>query len=261
MKYRQQPILANISILIFFFGTVSLLKGEKIIEISPPKCVTHLLAKLIKMLDERYKNDKTCHGWVSLDQQQIDQLDDSEFLRGHLIYNAQNLKLFQKNFSKGFLIIRDPRSQIVSSAHWVKKHFRVWEDYKNESISTIIYSLILDGSKIYGTQFKAPEIYALNRIGDFYQCYFPWLKEQNICCVKFENLVGPNGGGTLYRQILEIKKVEKFLNIPLSETKLNYILKKLFGGTKTFRVGKIDEWKKYFTLDHKKNSIKKLVAC
>ncbi|MCB1106832.1 MAG: hypothetical protein KDK76_01905 [Chlamydiia bacterium] len=71
-----------------------------------------------------------------------------------------------------------------------------------------------------------------------------------IC--KFENLVGPSGGGNVRAQREEVKKLLSFLDISFDEEKLEGILGNLFGGTKTFSCGQIGGWKKAFNFENRK---------
>ena len=76
--------------------------------------------------------------------------------------------------------------------------------------------------------------------------------------IKFENLVGPKGGGTLKKQIQEITKICTFLGVKLSQAEILNIANSLFGGTKTFKKGQIGLWKKFYTNEHVKLFKKKL---
>lgn len=69
--------------------------------------------------------------------------------------------------------------------------------------------------------------------------------------VKFENLVGPSGGGSLDLQKMEIKKIADYLGIRIQEKETTRIAGQLFGNTSTFKKGQIGLWKKEFILEHK----------
>ncbi len=82
----------------------------------------------------------------------------------------------------------------------------------------------------------------------------------NTCIIKFENIVGEKGGGTHQAQIKEIDKICAFLEIPINNSQIEYIIENLFGlrsndyGTKsvgkaldnTFHDGQIGKWKTHF---------------
>ena len=83
----------------------------------------------------------------------------------------------------------------------------------------------------------------------------------NICIVKFEDLVGEQGGGNTEIQKKEIEKITNFMKLSFTSDKIDEIGKDLFGLIKenapyisrknqlerTFRKGQINSWKEYFT--------------
>ena len=57
-------------------------------------------------------------------------------------------------------------------------------------------------------------------LNDLYQKYIPWLYALHICALKFEDLVGPKGGGNLEAQYNTIKRIAEHLEISLTEKQL-----------------------------------------
>ena len=84
-------------------------------------------------------------------------------------------------------------------------------------------------------------------------------QESHSLLVRFENLVGEKGGGSLNSQLEELKKIATFLNIPLSQDALSVIAHELYGIQSlkntalaaTFREGKIGAWRNTFKEEHK----------
>lgn len=203
--------------------------------ISIPKCGTHLLQKCISLIN---KDKKLCR------------------------YTHQRYYPNQKlNNTINFFIIRDPRDQLISLIYHVliridwykddpkmKQELHSLWDYENLSFSDKIYKLINEGASYYNI-YSSPGIKGIN---EFYKTYLGWKTQKDICFIKFENLVGPNGGGNLAAQLSEIKKISKHLNIAITDLEVSQIAKKLFGDAHTFRKGKIGSWKEHFTSEHKK---------
>jgi sulfotransferase 6B1 len=80
----------------------------------------------------------------------------------------------------------------------------------------------------------------------------PWIvMTPYTCAVKFEDLIGEKGGGSLPRQQETIIRIAQYLGYKLSQADLQTIIDNLFGGTYSFREGKIGEWKHYFNDQHK----------
>ena len=64
---------------------------------------------------------------------------------------------------------------------------------------------------------------------------------------RFENLVGPKGGGTKENQLKELRNLSHFLEHPCEDEKIETVADLLWGSSPTFRIGKIGEWKKLMT--------------
>lgn len=78
-----------------------------------------------------------------------------------------------------------------------------------------------------------------------------WSQRPNTLLIRFEDLVGPQGGGDLSRQNAAIDRVCSFLGIQLSPLERRYILRNLFGqGSSTFRSGQIGSWHSHFKGEH-----------
>ena len=114
----------------------------------------------------------------------------------------------------------------------------------------------------------------VNDISQFYHVFLPWAYDQRVGSIRFEDLIGEQGGGGKKAQYEVIKKVAQHLGIrvdkklfkskyfkfnKLEKLEIGYLNKKmlqkienkLFGGTYTFRKGQIGEWQEYFTDYHK----------
>lgn len=72
----------------------------------------------------------------------------------------------------------------------------------------------------------------------------------NILVTRFENLVGSQGGGSDVAQEEEIRKIADYLEIPLTQKKLEYVISNMYGKSITFKKGKIGTWKHKFKEQH-----------
>ncbi|NGX39614.1 MAG: hypothetical protein KR126chlam1_00947 [Chlamydiae bacterium] len=69
----------------------------------------------------------------------------------------------------------------------------------------------------------------------------------NTCVIRYEMLVGPKGGiATESEMHQEMKKINDFLGVTLSDEKYSYVKDQLFGGSSTFNKGKVGPWKREF---------------
>lgn len=213
----------NKIIFILLIFSIQKVFSNKIGITSIPKCGTFLLVKCIELLRQQ-----KCVNIDGTHLRKLENITKTNFFYCHLAYSpAFEIKLKQAKF-KMFFIYRDPRDQIVSNAYWMKK---LYVGYKNQTIDQIMTMLI-------------------KTINLLYEPYLKWLDNEISCPIKFENLIGLNGGGSQKLQRKEINKIARNLEINSKKLKNNCI-KNLFGESPTFREGKIGSWKQHFSEDQK----------
>lgn len=169
----------------------------------------------------------------------------------HWPYTKESEKEFEKYTTSNFLMIRDPRDQLVSFAHMVHKGL----NGETIELDKLIFDFIDGRQKNYipwatEIQDTYPLLWELG-VCDYYKLFLPWMKSKTFYTVRFENLVGVQGGGSLEAQVTEIKNIGAHLGVTLSDDKVAEIISKLFGGTWTFRKGQIGSWKEHFTPEMK----------
>lgn len=220
--------------------------------ISIPKCGTNLVKKLITTL----RNDRKIiepAGIYFLDNHSMHTfMTNNVFLASHALYCPFNVSYLTDKNIRIVFIYRDPRDQIVSTAFWLKKNYRAWPLYGKRPLEEIIDELIIGGGPVWESVFSDALTWrSLHGIDSFYELFLPWRFHPNVYVTTFEKLVGPKGGGAREEQLHEIQAIAYHLGIELSEKDAKRVTEKLFGGTETFREGKIGSWKKHFLERHK----------
>lgn len=240
---------ADISKIIFYLLLTNtyLLNASDNLVITIPKSGSHLIQKCLNLINEEFK------------------IDSKPINFFHLRYSEQSLKYFKSrnyNFIYHFLMTRDPRDQIVSFIYYFPKLIPVdtkieFNNYRNLSFDEILLCLICFGSSWYQyfftDEWDPTKKEGCNDIFNFYKSYLDWQNDPNynFCLIKFENLVGPKGGGSLDLQYEEISKIFKHLKLTPKQEDIKKIADNLFGETATFREGQIGSWKKHFKEIHK----------
>lgn len=165
----------------------------------------------------------------------------------HWPYTKESEDIFNNYCKHHFFMIRDPRDQLVSMV------FMVYKNINGEEVpfEEALLDLIDGGQRCYirwavEIQSTHPLMWEYGVVG-FYHLYLPWMQSEKFYTVKFENLIGPAGDGSVEDQIKEIQNIGHHLSIELTQEKVQEIQDNLFGGTLTFREGKIGSWKRYFT--------------
>ena len=217
----------------------------QIIQISVPKCGTHLLKKCIGLLinNPRYF-DSLDHFHFTFEHLLVFEDKNIPLVVTHLFYTPDCEKaLNDANLIKLF-IYRDPRDQVVSLAYYMLSNNVVWPNAPKISFDDLLYDLLTEGTTIN----NAPPT---KNIVTLYHEYLPWLRKPDILSIRFEDLVGSKGGGSDEAQFKTLDRIAKHLGLKVSEEFLQTIPGQLFGGSQTFREGKIGSWKTHFKPEHK----------
>lgn len=233
-----------------------------ILIISIPKSGTHLLARCIELLTRRRKCTRLDHDFAATHiptpqfLEKLLTLSQLEYRSLHLPYSPIYEQAIAKRHVKTLVIIRDPRDVLVSRVHYMRDgkcpKFKYKELSFDELLSAFIgYPKQQNGgisSWIFENNDNPQNICNIQKL---YGEFIPWFENPHCCVVYFEDLIGPKGGGNKEAQERAIQKIGTFLlGKPTNKAQITYIVRLLFGGSKTFREGQIGSWKKHFTQEH-----------
>ncbi|MBM3198328.1 MAG: hypothetical protein FJZ58_03630 [Chlamydiae bacterium] len=218
----------------------------KIVFFTIPKGGSQLCRKVISLLTERplrklpyplesplpnfLEQENPCIGYHHLDE---------------------DFPLIREDYSSRFIkviMLRDPRDVLVSMAAWIQvmadtDAARLFADLPlEEQISQLIIGpdLSMNGSYPFVFDTYKACLHALL-----------WMQDPSVFVCRFEDLVGPEGGGSLETQRATVSKLAKHLCLHLTQEKIYQVADALFGDTATFRSGQIGSWKEVFTDQHK----------
>ncbi len=153
-------------------------------------------------------------------------------------------------FSKVIITIRDPRDIAVSSLyyHILQDKLFQWED-RPSGIEKKLKQMNRDEQLEFVITDLINRYHSLEYMRKFFQ-------RSGVLIVRYEDLIGLEGGGSRNKQEAAIRAVANYINAPLTEEKINKIADNLFGlknssKKNTFRKGTTSQWKNYFTPQHK----------
>ncbi len=162
------------------------------------------------------------------------------------------------------LIVRDLRDVCLSYVHYVSlqirnhpdpQHYYLFGEFKRSD--EVLADLIPQWQRI-SIENKLTAVLEANSlapcdIDNFFRVAMELSQLPNVTLIKFENLVGPNGGGDFKLQCKEIEKIAKVYQVNLSLPQVMVIANTIFGPTprsrwnNTFRKGEIGSWKDVYT--------------
>ncbi len=167
----------------------------------------------------------------------LNRVKEGRYISGHVNYTERINHIFRQCNVKVIFIIRDPRDILVSHTHFLakKRDFFLYPLFSKHSFEERILITLKGG------HYREVNIY-LNSFRAVLENALHWFSCDNCLVVKFEDLVGDKGGGDKNKQLRAIENIIKFLNINI-DFNIEEIAEKLYGGTHTFRKGKIGSWK------------------
>jgi len=171
---------------------------------------------------------------------------EGSFVTAHCVHTPQLASLFAEEGMKTVCIIRDPRDVAVSSMHYIKQqrgHF-AHEAYTSLPSDHARLLLSIRGGELAG--------HRLRSLGERYRQFSGWGQDPNTVVVRFEDLVGPKGGGSAAVQRRTVERVAAHLDLGLDEQGVVSVTENLFGVGRTFRKGQIGGWRDEFSQEHER---------
>lgn len=164
---------------------------------------------------------------------------------GYVDATPENVAFLCQPERVNYFIYRDPRDMLVShiffatdmhEGHGMHEYYQNLSDF-DARLKVAITGIDKDGLYMVSVRQR-------------YEGVFQWLEQPAVLCIRFEELI--NDRERILNQMLD--QVEKTgYNIPTPREKSLEILLEAIQPkkSKTFRSGKIGEWKKYFKDEHK----------
>lgn len=246
--------------------------GKRVLVNSVPKAGTHLLTRTVELLQfDQYPyflhgnltrerpiqaeetTDSVLIGviWPCLFKAErlaalLTDIPKNQYLKGHLPYSPRVAKMLENLDYKMVIIVRDPRDVAVSNINWaLTRDYLPHQKYYASLSPEERLSREING---FAFQPNGPVVLDLRKR---FEHILKWRSHPMVYVMSFERLVGQKGGGSSEAQREEISNIAAHLGIELTSDRINGIIDNLFGGTMTFKEGKIGGWKKHFSEAHK----------
>ena len=218
----------------------------RILCVTIPKSGTHLLERVLCLHPRLYRKIVPTLGEPRVLRRGgfaavLDSLRAGQIAVGHLSYRPDRPRSIEERGVRCIFLVRDPRDMVVSRAFYVvadPKH-PLREQFLREPDPAKRVRSAIAGDGGWPSIDK--------RLRDF----AGWL-DSGALVVRFEDLVGPAGGGDSARQEATLRRIFAHVGVPTSDTQLARIQRRAFSETSpTFRRGSTGEWRRYFDEDTK----------
>jgi Sulfotransferase domain len=214
--------------------------------VSMPKSGTHLLERALCLHPALYRkvlptvSDENLDRWQGLDGL-LGRLRPGQVVMSHLRFRPGYEDVLARHQARSILMVRDPRDVVVSQVHYVSKRtdHGLHTRFAQEPSVKDKLRLAIVGDPAH----KVPSI------GDRLGYFAGWLGS-GCLVVRFEDLVGPEGGGERARQRACVTTIFDHLGLQTSESAVDSMCERLFSSdSPTFRRGRIGQWTEYFDED------------
>jgi hypothetical protein len=177
-------------------------------------------------------------------ERRLSRVPDGCFVTAHCVYSPELASLFAEGRMRVVCILRDPRDVAVSQMHYIKQK-------KRHPVHEAFMALPSDDERllvsIRGGLLGKRELLSLD---ERYRQFLGWQRDENSVLVRFEDLVGPRGGGSAEAQRRTVERVARHLGVSVGEETVPSIEEDLFGLGRTFRKGQIGGWRSEFSEEH-----------
>lgn len=173
------------------------------------------------------------------------------FVTAHAHFHPVLRDILEKLEFQQLVLLRDPRDVVISSVlsplkrqPWHHAHRFFFEVLKSDEERIMV--------SIRGVETDHAPKGSKGSIRSIFDRYMEWLDEPWTLMVRFEDLVGPRGGGETEKQIATIERIAEFLGRPVDRAGAMTIAQRTYGTSGlTFRRGTIGDWQNHFTEEHR----------
>ena len=171
-------------------------------------------------------------------------VSNNQAFNGHNVWTARLERVLCEEKISMICILRDPRDIVVSLSNYLERYQH--PDFVGKSADEKLMLAIEGVNPIQPPLISPARVLSISE-----SCceVYKWTTLPSVLTVKFEELVGPEGGGNLEQQLQTLANIAKFTGMRVNEPE--DLRNRLFGRTRTFNVGRIGQWQELFSPQHK----------
>lgn len=230
-----------------------MLKAPKVLANSIPKSGTNLLLRSLYLQPAlRRKIQRTIQGHdIPGILASLESLNPSDVAAAHIKYHPEVSARIQMCEIKHILMIRDPRDIAVSNFEYIKQ-----TRARHRLHGYFAHTLRTDAERLMASMTGIPSSElggqpASLGLADHLKGYADWMDSPDVLVVRFEDLVGIQGGGDSDTQRKVVEQIVEYLEIAMDADRLRRLAEEIFSThTRTFNKGRVGGWRDYFDSKH-----------
>jgi sulfotransferase 6B1 len=167
-----------------------------------------------------------------------------QYMTAHTWAHPELFELLEEYGYATLFVIRDPRDIVVSQATYVTRlgrhpdHVRFADRLDDDQVR---YRAIIEG---YDEDESGPAGVSL---AERLEGYSPWLDRDDVTVCRFEDLIGPRGGGTEAEQLRVISELAAVADVDLDRSGAAELAERVWSPrAATFNRGRIGGWRESF---------------
>ena len=232
--------------------------GPRVIVNSMPKSGTHLVTQLLDQVDGmRFSGHVVMYtpsSHAQEDQATVRTLErharklrPSHYLAGHLTRVDQVEDALRPHDVRLLTILRDPRAVVLSGMNYL--YNATWMPHRDELMAMLpdqraVLEYLVRGHGEPQDRYYCPDI------GEHYRGYAAWAGSDIGMTLRFEDLVGPDGGGSRDAQLHSVGEVLRYLELPADERIVATVAAGAFSAESiTFNGGQVAAWRDQLPAD------------
>lgn len=217
--------------------------APRVLCVSIPKSGTHLLERALCLHPRLYRKllptltNASLRRWGGLDGL-LAKVRPGQVIASHLRFDAAFPDVVDRRHVPAVFLVRDPRDLVISQANYVARRsdHRFNPLFAERAGSRERLELAIVGDPEHG----------LRSVGERLQVYAGWLSSDALV-VRFEDLVGPGGGGDPHRQTEAVRAIYRHIGLTIEDDFVTQVCGRLFSSeSPTFRRGSIGQWRDLF---------------
>ena len=176
-------------------------------------------------------------------RRELARLPLGSYVSGHLAYLPEQVAVLRDVGLRPVMIVRDPRD-VATSYYTFEMKYRWLPHYR-------FFNQLATNDERLMAMIRGDVAYGLGPLAASMQTYTGWLDDPECLIVKFEDLVGAQGGGSDERQRAAVASIAQHVGLALDDSDVQAVAGQVFNrGAQTFRKGVIGDWRNHFSAEH-----------